>query len=513
LQALSEWEGRGGTGEYRTDVAVRIRAYLENLALDEFLPLNGLNLRLHELPPLPDAPRLNLNGNLLTELPVLPKGVEWLCCDGNPLRDIPALPAGLKGLTLNSVPLSRLPTLPDTLIELEAAQCGLTTLPESLPPGLIVLLLNDNHLTHVPALPRALHTCDLSNNRLTDLPENYSALNRYGTIHLYDNPLSEELRQSIRALRHDPAYQGPYIGLDPLPPSRDSDSDSDDEEMNAQFRRPLPMAVGSWYAADRRDAVQVPWQAFLQEPQAEGFSRFLDRLALGVQATAPAVRDSFRATVATWLDRLANDAELRADTFAFADRAGNTCADRAALSFLQMMRLRTVRDVTAGRYDQAPAHLLGVAKSIRRQEALERLAQERVAAHPTREEIEVYLAFLTQRSERLALSLDLSEMNFLQEAQVTEQELDQAAAAVEALDTTFPHFLSNWEPWRSVLQRWDPDRFEAAQDRLYDSLDNGDFEAHARTQGFVGPAATQALYHDVFGPLTQAYLKDHDLSL
>jgi hypothetical protein len=276
-----------------------------------------------------------------------------------------------------------LPTLPDTLTSLEAGGCGLTTLPEALPPGLTHLLLNDNHLTHIPALPATLRTCYLTNNQLTELPENYAALDRYTVIHLYDNPLSDELRQFVRELRLDPAYQGPAISVDLALPSSDEDSDSDDEEMATIFRRPLPAAVGFWYAEDRRDAVQVKWQAFMQEPLAERFSLFLTKLASGVQATRLEFRDGFRATVCAWLDRLAHDDTLREDTFTFADRAGNTCADRAALSFLQMMRLRTVRDVTAGHYDHEPARVLGVAKSILRQEALERLAQERGASGHT----------------------------------------------------------------------------------------------------------------------------------
>jgi E3 ubiquitin-protein ligase SspH2 len=452
--------------------------------------------------------------NQITEFPALPDGIEWFWCSRNPLVRVPHLPAGLTNFAMGDTQMSSMPALPDTLTALSVTNCGLTTLPDSWPPALEQLLLNNNRLTHIPPLPSTLKICSLDNNQLTELPDNYMAMQHpHAVIYIRENPLSEDVQQLIQELRDDSASR-PFINNRPDPDDEaddgwafDSGSDSDDET------RPLTEAVESWYSLDQWEAVQAQWQAFTHEPQADEFSRFIDRLAMSLQATEPTLREAFHAAVATWLDRLAHDAELRADTFAFAEEAGTTCADRAALSFLQMTRLRAVHDVTAGRYDQAPVALLGVARSILRQEALERLAEERVTARPTDEEIEVYLAFLTQRSERLQLSLELTEMTFPQLGEVTDQELDQAAAAVEALDDTLPHFLSNWEPWRSVLQRWDPELFQAAQDRLYNSLDNGVFEAHARTQGFVGPAAAQALYHDVFGPLTQAYLKDKGLSL
>jgi Leucine-rich repeat (LRR) protein len=87
----------------------------------------------------------------LTELPELPRDLEWLACNDNNLTSLPALPAGLQ--------------------RLECYNNKLTALPAVLPARLKQLECYNNKITVLPAIPKTVNMLCCSSNPLTNPPK------------------------------------------------------------------------------------------------------------------------------------------------------------------------------------------------------------------------------------------------------------------------------------------------------------------------------------------------------
>ncbi len=138
--------------------------------------LEHLNAQLTSITVFEDLPpaltTLDLGGNTIGQLGVLPSTLENLYLDDCGFTAFPLIqgPTSLLLLHMSYNPIQSAPDLPLTLIEWECSQCGLAQLPV-LPPQLQWLSVNDNPLNALQALPSTLIALHVANTALTDLPE------------------------------------------------------------------------------------------------------------------------------------------------------------------------------------------------------------------------------------------------------------------------------------------------------------------------------------------------------
>ncbi|PVE22507.1 E3 ubiquitin--protein ligase [Microvirga sp. KLBC 81] len=504
---LAGWaaEEAQGEDENRQEAVLRTSAWRQAADLDEPLDLSSrsltvlsaalppelrrLNVNSNQLSGLPNLPadlqRLYASDNRLTSLPDLPAGLQRLYVNSNRLTSLPAdLPPGLRRLNVNNNQLTSLPdTLPATLQELDASGNRLTSLPD-LPAGLERLNLDYNQLTNLPdPLPAGLEWLSASNNQLTSLPETIPAellwlgasnnqltrvpetlltqLGRNSSVDLENNPLPEWLLTNVATAMHAGDYAGPQIFLlmDPV-------------AVEVQ-PRPLHEFVADWLEGD--PATVAAWQGFAEEPGAQDYARFLDRL----RGTVNSGSDAFRQAVAEDLREAAVRPRLREQYFQQAAGASESCEDRITLTWNGMQTARVNADVEAGTYDGRLDELLQQGRVMFRLDALEGIARETVSslrrADPDAnvDEIEVYLAYQNQLREPLELQHIAPGMRFLNVSHVTEDDVARAAASVREQEATgFADYLATrWQPWETVVGRIAPEDHAVMQERLADAME------------------------------------------
>ena len=108
---------------------------------------------------------LDISGNNLTSLLVLPVTLKYLYCNSNNLTSLPDLPSTLTHLSCGNNNLTSLPPLPNTLTHLYCGANNITSLP-LLPPKLKILRCGYNNLTTLPLLPSTLTHLYCYNNNL-----------------------------------------------------------------------------------------------------------------------------------------------------------------------------------------------------------------------------------------------------------------------------------------------------------------------------------------------------------
>jgi hypothetical protein len=121
---------------------------------------------------------LDLSDLGLTELPVLPSGLQVLWCNINNLTSLDNLPSRLQKLECRGNKLTSLDNLPDGLQDLNCAFNRLTSL-DNLPDGLQVLKCNFNDLTSLDNLPSGLQELSCWSNNLTALDNLPSRLQKF----------------------------------------------------------------------------------------------------------------------------------------------------------------------------------------------------------------------------------------------------------------------------------------------------------------------------------------------
>jgi hypothetical protein len=502
---LDAWVNAAAEGENRLEAAARIRASAGDLDLSR--------LGLRQLPPLPaDLCKLDCSANNLVEVQALPAGLKYFIGKHNPLSHLSGLPSSLEYLEVSDCPLTALPPLPSNLRILDANWCALTSVPSAWPEGLLILSLDGNQIAAVPSLPTTpgLIRCRLNDNALTALPGNLNELPSSCELELRGNRFAGEALEWLSQL-NSADYNGPQISF------------SIEDSHETPGARPLPEAVGAWYAWNPLEAgaeASQHWGSFADQPGAIEFSAFLDKLDTSINATDPALAGPFRVHIGQWLQHLAAEPALRADTFAIVAPGNETCEDRAALVLLQMTRLRINHDVAAGHYDAQPAALLAALRGNFRLEALEAIAVEKLPSIRVRDDVETILAYPVGLRDRLQLPIGVGGMRYARFSEVSEADLDRAQAQVLARDAALPTYLANHAPFHNVLQRWQPERFAQAQAQRDAFLDDGSYEARvqariaatgaglhddpaARSQ--AGRAVLEELHQELFGPLVKDY--------
>ncbi|EJW1314576.1 E3 ubiquitin--protein ligase [Salmonella enterica] len=389
----------------------------------------------------------------LTTLPDhLPPHITILFIPDNNLTSLPALPSGLRELSVSYNQLTSLPPLPSGLWKLSVFNNQLASLP-ALPSGLQTLWAYRNQLPSLPALPPGLRDLSVSHNQLASLPESITGLSSEATVDLAGNPLSERTLQTLRDITSAPDYSGPRIRFDMAGPSVPREA------------RALHLAVADWLTPEREGEPDPAdsWHASGQEDNAAAFSLFLDRL----RETENFEKDAgFKAQISSWLALLAEDDVLRAKTFAMATEATSSCEDRVTFALHQMKNVQLVHNAEKGVYDNNLPGLVSTGREMFRMEMLERIAREKARTLAFVDEIEVYLAYQNKLKKPLGLTSVTAKMRFFGVSGVTASDLRSAERQVKAAEKReFSEWLLQWGPLHSVLERKEPERFNALREK------------------------------------------------
>ncbi|EDR5865494.1 E3 ubiquitin--protein ligase [Salmonella enterica subsp. arizonae serovar 51:z4,z23:-] len=389
----------------------------------------------------------------LTTLPDhLPPHITILFIPDNNLTSLPALPSGLRELSVSYNQLTSLPPLPSGLWKLSVFNNQLASLP-ALPSGLQTLWAYRNQLPSLPALPPGLRDLSVSHNQLASLPESIISLPSYARVNLDGNPLSERTLRTLRNLTSAPGYSGPRIRFDMAGPSVPREA------------RALHLAVADWLmpAREGEPGPADRWHASGQEDNAAAFSLFLDRL----RETENFEKDAgFKAQISSWLALLAEDDVLRAKTFAMATEATSSCQDRITLALHHMKNVQLVHNAEKGVYDNNLPGLVSTGREMFRMEMLERIAREKARTLAFVDEIEVYLAYQNKLKKPLGLTSVTAKMRFFGVSGVTASDLRSAERQVKAAEKReFSEWLLQWGPLHSVLERKEPERFNALREK------------------------------------------------
>ncbi|WP_366537822.1 NEL-type E3 ubiquitin ligase domain-containing protein [Salmonella enterica] len=379
--------------------------------------------------------------------------------NGNPVLNVGAsglttlpdrLPPHITTLVIPDNNLTSLPELPEGLRELEVSgNLQLTSLP-SLPPGLQKLWAYNNRLASLPEMSPGLQELDVSHNQLTRLPQSLTGLSSAARVYLDGNPLSV---RTLQALRDIIGHSGIRIHFDMAGPSVPREA------------RALHLAVADWLTSAREgEAAQADrWQAFGLEDNAAAFSLVLDRL----RETENFKKDAgFKAQISSWLTQLAEDAALRAKTFAMATEATSTCEDRVTHALHQMNNVQLVHNAEKGEYDNNLQGLVSTGREMFRLATLEQIAREKAGTLALVDDVEVYLAFQNKLKESLELTSVTSEMRFFDVSGVTVSDLQAAELQVKTAENSgFSKWILQWGPLHSVLERKVPERFNALREK------------------------------------------------
>ncbi|MGY4257943.1 hypothetical protein ACVI1L_005011 [Bradyrhizobium sp. USDA 4516] len=476
-RVIDNWVAEVGQGEAenRRQGRTRIRntentgaraldlSSLSLTALPTALPPRMLELRarhneLSSLPAMfpPGLQRLFISHNRLTSLPDdLPATLSMLEVADNRLISLPAnLPAALEILNANDNRLTSLPdALPSGLTSLAVGGNQLTDLPESLPSRLIELNVSSNQLASLPdPLPSTLQSLNVSGNQLTSLPEGLlDALVPMNSLYY-------------------PHLESPEFGDNPLPDDVLAHLAAAEAPPPQLAQQSLHEAAAHWLADD--PAALAEWQHFADEPGAQDYAQFLERL----RGTVNYSIDAFRQAVANDLRQAAANAELREQYFAQASEANTSCEDRVTLHWNGMQTARLNADVKKGLYDNRLGELIQCGRLAFRLEALDEIARDKVNSlargNPNVDDVEVYLAYQHRLREPLELSHVAPDMHFLAVSDVSEDDATKALDLVRELEASqFTEYMaSRWQPWETVLERIAPDEHTAMQDRVHEAM-------------------------------------------
>ncbi|ELK9224503.1 type III secretion system effector E3 ubiquitin transferase SspH2, partial [Salmonella enterica] len=418
--------------------------------------LQDLSVSDNQLASLPALPselcKLWAYNNRLTSLPALPPGLQELSVSDNQLTSLPALPSELCKLWAYNNRLTSLPALPSGLKELIVSGNRLTSLP-ALPSELEELMVSGNRLTRLPVLPSGLRSLSVFGNRLTRLPESITGLSSEATVNLEGNPLSERTLQALQNITNAPGYSGPRIRFDMAGASAPREV------------RALHLAVADWLtpAREGEPAPADRWHMFGQEDNAAAFSLFLDKLS----ETENFIKDAgFKAQISSWLAHLAEDEELRANTFALATEATSSCEDRITFFLHQMKNVQLVHNAEKGKYDNNLTALVATGREMFRLGKLEQIAREKVRTLALVDELEVWLAYQNKLKKSLGLTSVTAEMRFFDVSGVTVTDLQAAELQVKAAEKSeFREWILQWGPLHSVLERKAPEHFNALREK------------------------------------------------
>ncbi|ODM72183.1 NEL-type E3 ubiquitin ligase domain-containing protein [Bradyrhizobium elkanii] len=553
-QTLENWAAEQHVGplEDREEALRRVNARDEVARLDlESLSLTSLprlpteivvlEVPFNRLTSLPDGlpaslQRLDIRGNQLTSLSALPAELRGLDARSNRLRSLPeVLPTALQFLDVSHNQLPSLPeTLPASLQFLYASHNRLTGLPEDLPATLQFLDVCQNRLTGLPeSLPAMLRFLDVSENQLASLPEDLlTQLGAGARIELGENPLPEQVLTNLDTTLRAEGYTGPTVYL-----SRDDESDlsgTDDGQADD-----LAETVAAWLRSDPKQGdreVLATWQSFAEEPGAQEYAFFLEKLFDSVNSG----NEQFQQSVADDLRLAATNPQLRAQYFQLALDANQSCEDRRTLTWNGMKTARLIADVENGAYDDTARlpDLVDLGRIMFRLDALERIAREKTHSLQSAynvediDAVEVYLAYQNKLRDRLGLQHVAPAMRYFEVSGVTDADVDSAETSVLTKEAAeFAGYLAtDWQPWDGLVRRIAPEEYAMMQGQLIDAMgeefDNR-LEQQLADKGLAGSASDlvedakrelgaeirKEIAREIKGALRDKVLNDHGVKL
>lgn len=415
----------------------------------------------------------------LRRVPPLPRiQLHELDLSGNPLTDLSGIPAGLEGLHLTHCRLSRLPLSPD--------QVG------------------------------SLQVLALACNRFGGLPEILAHMPAGGQVDVRFNPVAQE---------HIEAYQVRMImGIARLPsllhstpvPMEDSGSGGDDStpEEGVDLDEPPPAepvdfrlleavaasgstgspgddrrapgarieaALRGWIDLRDEDREAAAWQRLEHADGADRFAGFIHRL----RGTSRGAQKWAQPAMVQLLQAVLTDPALQEQVLAVVSDATQSCDDRVSLVWTQLKTLLRVHHIDSGELDRDLPALLGMARQVFRQDALQQAANAHVRRDRAQraalgldgrdaEDIEVYLAYAVNLHSPLGLDGPLPPARFVHQdiSGVGLRDASRALKAIQQLENArFARFLADWKPWRQALKRLDA----AAAQRIEDGVSDPAF--------------------------------------
>jgi E3 ubiquitin-protein ligase SspH2 len=383
----------------------------------------------------------------------------------------------------------------------------LSNLSDNLPPGLVHLDASHNQLTSTPEnIPSGITSLDLSNNQLISLTEGITRLPEGGSVNLANNRLSEGVLNNLRAIVNAEDYRGPTFQFSV-------------HGGGKKATRPLQHAVADWYG-ENAESVRTTWSDFEQEEGAKEFSLFLD-----VLIDTYLNKGEFRQEIREWLSHLANNPELRKNSFMLSFGATESCHDRVSIQYNDMKKARLIDDIEKGAYDERLSELIPIARGMFRLDKLEEIAREKYESLRLRDEIEVYLAYQVQLRDRLKLPLD-TKMLFFSLSGVTGKDLEEAEKKVKKLENDeFIQYLSTqWGPWQSLLKRLNTEQQKKSEAELLNAVGGelaDNVNARLKKEGLVGVLEAEVAFgveekkkiaHRINDKLTREFLQTQGIA-
>jgi Leucine-rich repeat (LRR) protein len=498
------------------------KSVLEHLHLTPgLIKLDVSDNGLHRLPAtlsrLGSLKQLLANDNYLCALPALPGTIETLVLRHNRFRNIPRnLPEKLKeldllrnqisgvqaadlpsflerlnlsinrlsgridlsGTGLKSVDLSfneglrELPISPPTLTSLDAEECALETLPDSL-PGLERLHVPYNRIRQVPRnLPSTLRDLRLAHNPIEGLRQDDLDRLTRGEVSLENNPIL--FRRLSSWTEGGPAphihFSMPGGGL-----------------PAASVSSTLAQAVAHWLGQDSVAAAN--WANIGQTLEggsgdayaAQAFRLFLDRL----RATVSFKNADFRSGVREWLVELSRPERisLRESSMQLCIGATERCEDYVARVLNDLKAARLHDDIRLGRYDERVGEALDAMRQTFRRACLQDIAYRKIKSLQAVDDVEVYLAYEVKLREQLGLSTVVPDMRFFNASSVDSEDLEAALKeAREAERTGFYKYLVLDDTWHALLKRKLGARYREAESRLEGLVNGGSLQERVRAE-------------------------------
>ncbi|WP_449431884.1 NEL-type E3 ubiquitin ligase domain-containing protein [Pseudomonas putida] len=451
---------------------------------------------------------------------------------GERIVDQQAVPQGMR-LSLVGMPLRSLPELPaDTdfghVAELVLMGLGIEQMPVSFLrcfSQLRWLNLSNNALRSIPPdLDRLRH---LSNLRLANNQIRMTApgvamlrnLTRLQSLDLSFNPLgaiSLQLRPLVRLrelnLRSANLLTVPtdldWCGLLEVADLRDNHLSAMPQAMldaPVQLRQalelggnPLPLAIrqrmqvpeqsvqapeedsaqGQWLALlpeEHRQARGAQWDALRREPGSDDFFNLLSELT--GTGDFRSERSDLGRRMWAMLEAASGDSELRTELFSLAGDP-RTCVDSVASCFSSLeVRVYVAQILSENQPVMARAARLRLARQLFRLDQVQAIAREDIEARREQgrdaDEVEVSLAYRTGLASELELPGQPRTMQFQTIAGVTQQQLNQASAAVRRAEASdeLARFISQRDFWLEQLRREHANEFSEVEAPFWARLD------------------------------------------
>lgn len=319
---------------------------------------------------------------------------------------------------------------------------GLTNL-EGFPllPNLNVLNLNCcrdlSNLNGLPYLPN-LHLFDLNDcYSLSSIPASTLTLPSTCSIRLTGTALSLHALRALQAHTQSPGYRGPRFTFS-IGPIRYADEDVPFEER-----------LQALYAISEQELKE--FRVLSQE----GVMRtYLAKLEWVKDFNNPLMRKSVASHVIKFLERGEQDERFRQLFLKVVEEATATCADRIALSLIDLDLLYH----TDGGELERPETLFQWLKTARIIDLIQQESIAKVASLAACDPIEVHLGYITHLKEAFRLPIFLEGMHFFQLSAITQNDLERAKTRIEAAlqrDPIGMPFLLEDSRWQASLKSTD----------------------------------------------------------